>query len=239
MFSARVQHCMNLGQSWWPSRDAWLAQVQTFSSAAVPWCGGRRHSKTQRRRKQRQVALSKLKGLRDTAQSFTETTMQQEYVPIVPPPGLEEVQRIGDTAVDVEQQELAELRTKIKQMQAEISALEAMGRAAIHHAIEEQERLQGRLYNIKNFTAVETSEEQNDMTNPLDMIYEAVAAATRREMCSNLPAWVPRAEVQKIANLTDTDFEAALADWVQLEGMLTETCIALQDFPPEWSVEEV
>lgn len=184
------------------------------------------------------MAWSKLKGLRAQAELLTKTTTQTECPPLGPPPGLEDVLRIEAVAGEADHQALAEMQTKCTQLQAEIRALEAMGGAAIHHAIEEQERLQSSFNNFRNFTVVETTEEQHDMTNPLDRVYEAVVTATRREMCLNTPAWVSRAEVQRIADMDDTDFDEALDDWVKLSGMVMCTCIALQDFPPEWRVEE-
>lgn len=251
----RAQHYSYLGPSWWPSLDAWPPQRgQTFLSAAGV-SGGRGRSKTQLRRQQRQKALRKLKDLRDHA-AIEAAGKEQENRLLGPPPGLEDVCCIPadevtphepDTAAEAEQQELARARMQLSQLQEQVEAMEAMGKVAMDHALGEQEMrikeylcgivvTQGMLSNAR--WAFDVDElEQNASDNPMDMVYDAVVAATKKEMCGNLPAWVPLAEAKTMAKMADADFDEAMNDWLKLDGMLVKTCVALQAFPQEWRVK--
>jgi len=87
-------------------------------------------------------------------------------------------------------------------------------------------------------TVEEVAWDGEEQGNPMDKVYEALAVATRSEMQANLPAWVPVAEVRKHTAMSSESFDEALGDWVKLEGLLMETCLALHEFPPDWRIEQ-
>ena len=134
---------------------------------------------------------------------------------------------------------------ELTELKARHNAVEAMSQAAIAHALEEIQTLQRMLTEQAQAQAdgEEAVGETDGMPltaisgepNQMDVVYDALAEASRQEGKGCMPPWIPVEEVLQLSGMADHEFMQWLQVWTKIPGgILQQTCIALSEYPPEF-----